>query len=426
MQNFLKKISLIFHDSSLRKRILFVVVALIIFRFLSTIPVPGIDPLKLQAFFNSSVGDVFGLFSIFSGGGLSNLSIVMLGVGPYITASIVMQLLTMIFPKLKEMYQEEGEAGRAKFTQYSRLLTVPLALIQGGGFLLLLQKSNVVTQLGSMGMITNIVVVVAGSILLMWIGELMTEFGIGNGTSLIIFAGIVANIPTLVSQSLITFSAGQIPLHLAFIVVALLVILGVVIVTEAERPIPVTYAKRVRGNKVYGGVSTYLPLRVNQAGVIPIIFALSLLIFPQMIFQYLATGFSSEVIKTVATFILNILKNGWFYSIFYFILVFLFTYFYTAVTFDPHDISENLQKNGSFIPGIRPGANTSQYIAKVLTRITMVGATFLGAIAVLPLAMKAVTGIQSLAIGGTALLIVVSVVIDLMKKIDAQVSMREY
>ena len=300
------------------------VVALIIFRFLSTIPVPGIDPLKLQAFFNSSVGDVFGLFSIFSGGGLSNLSIVMLGVGPYITASIVMQLLTMIFPKLKEMYQEEGEAGRAKFTQYSRLLTVPLALIQGGGFLLLLQKSNVVTQLGSMGMITNIVVVVAGSILLMWIGELMTEFGIGNGTSLIIFAGIVANIPTLVSQSLITFSAGQIPLHLAFIVVALLVILGVVIVTEAERPIPVTYAKRVRGNKVYGGVSTYLPLRVNQAGVIPIIFALSLLIFPQMIFQYLATGFSSEVIKTVATFILNILKNGWFYSIFYFILVFLY------------------------------------------------------------------------------------------------------
>ncbi|OHA45990.1 MAG: preprotein translocase subunit SecY [Candidatus Taylorbacteria bacterium RIFOXYD2_FULL_36_9] len=426
MQNFLKKISLIFHDSSLRKRILFVVVALIIFRFLSTIPVPGIDPLKLQAFFNSSVGDVFGLFSIFSGGGLSNLSIVMLGVGPYITASIVMQLLTMIFPKLKEMYQEEGEAGRAKFTQYSRLLTVPLALIQGGGFLLLLQKSNVVTQLGSMGMITNIVVVVAGSILLMWIGELMTEFGIGNGTSLIIFAGIVANIPTLVSQSLITFSAGQIPLHLAFIVVALLVILGVVIVTEAERPIPVTYAKRVRGNKVYGGVSTYLPLRVNQAGVIPIIFALSLLIFPQMIFQYLATGFSSEVIKTVATFILNILKNGWFYSIFYFILVFLFTYFYTAVTFDPHAISENLQKNGAFIPGVRPGQSTSEYIAKVLTRITMVGATFLGAIAVLPLAMKAVTGIQSLAIGGTALLIVVSVVIDLMKKIDAQVSMREY
>ncbi len=402
------------------------VVALIIFRFLSTIPVPGIDPLKLQAFFNSSVGDVFGLFSIFSGGGLSNLSIVMLGVGPYITASIVMQLLTMIFPKLKEMYQEEGEAGRAKFTQYSRLLTVPLALIQGGGFLLLLQKSNVVTQLGSMGMITNIVVVVAGSILLMWIGELMTEFGIGNGTSLIIFAGIVANIPTLVSQSLITFSAGQIPLHLAFIVVALLVILGVVIVTEAERPIPVTYAKRVRGNKVYGGVSTYLPLRVNQAGVIPIIFALSLLIFPQMIFQYLATGFSSEVIKTVATFILNILKNGWFYSIFYFILVFLFTYFYTAVTFDPHAISENLQKNGAFIPGVRPGQSTSEYIAKVLTRITMVGATFLGAIAVLPLAMKAVTGIQSLAIGGTALLIVVSVVIDLMKKIDAQVSMREY
>jgi len=426
MQNFFKKISLIIKDPSLRGRIIFVVVALVIFRFLSVIPVPGIDPLKLQAFFNSPTGDIFGLFNIFSGGGLSNLSIVMLGVGPYITASIVMQLLTMIFPKLKEMYQEEGEAGRAKFTQYSRLLTVPLALVQGGGFLLLLEKSGVVTQLTSLEMIANVMVIIAGSMLLMWLGELMTEFGIGNGTSLIIFAGIVSRIPTLISQSLITFSPSQVPLYLAFAVVALLIVLGVVIVTEAERPIPVTYAKRIRGNKVYGGVSTYLPLRVNQAGVIPIIFALSLLIFPQMIFQFLATGVSNGTINAIAKFILAALTNGWFYSIFYFILVFLFTYFYTAVTFDPHAISENLQKNGAFIPGVRPGLSTAEYIGKVLTRITLVGATFLGFIAVLPLAMKAITGIQSLAIGGTALLIVVSVVIDLMKKIDAQVSMREY
>ena len=426
MQKFFEKISLIVKDAGLRRRILFVAGALVVFRLLSTIPIPGIDPVKLQTFFNSPTGDVFGLFNIFSGGGLSHLSIVMLGVGPYITASIVMQLLTMIFPKLKEMYHEEGEAGRAKFTQYSRLLTVPLALIQGGGFLLLLEKSGVVTHLGMLGMLTNILVIVAGSVLLTWIGELMTEFGIGNGTSLIIFAGIVARIPSLVSQSLLTFSAGQIPLYLAFAVVALLIVLGVVIVTEAERPIPVTYAKRVRGNKVYGGVSTYLPLRVNQAGVIPIIFALSLLVFPQMIFQFLSTGVSNSVVHAVSTFILNILKNGWFYSIFYFVLVFLFTYFYTAVTFDPHAISENLQKNGAFIPGVRPGQSTSEYIGKVLTRITLVGAIFLGLIAVLPLAMRAITGIQSLAIGGTALLIVVSVVIDLMKKIDAQVSMREY
>jgi len=426
MQNFFKKISLIIKDPSLRNRIIFVVVALVIFRLLSTIPIPGIDPLKLQAFFNSPTGDVFGLFNIFSGGGLSKLSIVMLGVGPYITASIVMQLLTMIFPKLKQMYQEEGEAGRAKFTQYSRLLTVPLALVQGGGFLLLLEKSGVVSSLNSLEMITNIMVIIGGSILLMWIGELMTEFGIGNGTSLIIFAGIVARIPEFVSQSLITFSPSQIPLYAAFAVVALLVVLGVVIVSEAERPIPVTYAKRVRGSKVYGGVSTYLPLRVNQAGVIPIIFALSILLFPQMIFQYLTTAFSSGLVHTISSAILAVLKNGWFYSIFYFIMVFLFTYFYTAVTFDPHAISENLQKNGAFIPGVRPGQSTSEYIGKVLTRITLVGATFLGLIAVLPLAMKAITGVQSLAIGGTALLIVVSVVIDLMKKIDAQVSMREY
>jgi preprotein translocase subunit SecY len=426
MQNFFKKISLIIKDPSLRGRIIFVVVALVIFRFLSVIPVPGIDPMKLQAFFASPTGDIFGLFNIFSGGGLSQLSLVMLGVGPYITASIVMQLLTMIFPKLKEMYQEEGEAGRAKFTQLSRLLTVPLALIQGGGFLLLLQKSGVVTQLSSLGMITNIVVIIAGSLLLMWLGELMTEFGIGNGTSLIIFAGIVASVPTSLAQLLVTFTPSQIPLYIAFVVVALVVVLGVVVVTEAERPIPVTYAKRVRGSKVYGGVSTYLPLRVNQAGVIPIIFALSILLFPQMIFQFLATSVSNGTIKAISEGILAVLKNGWFYSIFYFILVFLFTYFYTAVTFDPHAISENLQKNGAFIPGVRPGQSTSEYIAKVLTRITLVGATFLGLIAVLPLVMKAVTGIQSLAIGGTALLIVVSVVIDLMKKIDAQVSMREY
>lgn len=425
MQNFFKKLSLIIKDPSLRRRIIFVVGALIVFRFLSVIPVPGVDPLKLQQFFASPAGDIFGLFNIFSGGGLSKLSIVMLGVGPYITASIVMQLLTMIFPKLKEMYQEEGEAGRAKFTQFSRLLTVPLALVQGGGFLLLLEKSGVVTQLGSLDMIANIMVVVAGSVLLMWIGELMTEFGIGNGTSLIIFAGIVSYIPTFVSQSFITFSPSQIPLYLAFATISLLVVLAVVIVTEAERPIPVTYAKRIRGSKVYGGVSTYLPLRVNQAGVIPIIFALSIMLFPQMIFQFLA-GASNAFVSSISTFILGILKNGWFYSIFYFVLVFLFTYFYTAVTFDPHAISENLQKNGAFIPGVRPGQSTSEYIGKVLTRITLVGATFLGLIAVLPMATQAITGIQSLAIGGTGLLIVVSVVIDLMKKVDAQVSMREY
>lgn len=423
MQEIWNKIKLAFNDSALRKRILFVIVALVLFRLLATIPIPGIDADKLAALFSGN--QFLGLLNLFSGGGLSNLSIVMLGVGPYITASIIMQLLTMMFPKLKALYHEEGELGRKKFSQYSRLLSIPLAIIQAFGFILLLKRQGVLLALLPFDMFVNIMVITAGSVLLMWIGELMTEFGIGNGVSMIIFAGIVAQIPTATSQLAFTFDPSQIPLYLLFTVATILIILGVVVVTEAERPIPITYAKRVRGMKVYGGVSTYLPLRVNQAGVIPIIFALSILLFPQMILNFLAT-IDNVTLHSVSNSLLKIVSNGWFYAIAYFVLVFLFTYFYTAVTFDPEAISTNLQKSGAFIPGVRPGGSTSDYISKVLTRITLVGALFLGLIAVLPLAMQAITGIQALAIGGTALLIVVSVVLDLIKKIDAQVSMREY
>jgi preprotein translocase subunit SecY len=331
-----------------------------------------------------------------------------------------------MIPSLKAMYQEEGEAGRKKFTQYSRLLTVPIAFFQGFGFLTLLAKSGVITNLGFMDMLTNIMVVTAGSVLLTWIGELMTEFGIGNGTSMIIFAGIVARLPTDISQAALSFDVSQIPTYILFAVGALLVIYGVVVVSEAERPVPVTYAKRIRGSKVYGGVSTYLPLRVNQAGVIPIIFAMSILLFPQMIFKFLASSAGNLTVKNVATVLNNFVSNSWVYAVSYFILVFLFTYFYTAVTFDPDQISKNLQQNGAFIPGVRPGQSTSEYLGKVLTRITLVGALFLGFIAVLPLIVKGITGITSIAIGGTALLIVVSVVIDLIKKIEAQITMREY
>ncbi|MDD4989543.1 MAG: preprotein translocase subunit SecY, partial [Candidatus Pacebacteria bacterium] len=271
----------------------------------------------------------------------------------------------------------------------------------------------------------NVIVIAGGSVMLMWIGELITEFGIGNGVSLIIFAGIVARIPTAMSQAFASFDPSQIPLYIAFVIAAALIVFGVVIITEGERPIPVTYAKRVRGMKVYGGTSTYLPLRLNQAGVIPIIFALSILLFPQMIFNFLSQS-GNATVNAVGSFVLSIIANKWLYAGFYFILVFLFTYFYTAVTFDPDSISENLQKNGAFIPGVRPGQSTSAHIYKILNRLTLVGALFLGAIAVLPLAMQAITGITSLAIGGTALLIVVSVVLDLMKKVDAQISMREY
>ncbi len=423
MEAFIHKFKLVVSDATLRSRILFVLAGLVMFRGLAAIPSPGVDPQRLAEFFSNN--QFFGLLNIFSGGGLSNLSIVMLGVGPYITASIIMQLLTVMSPKLKALYTEEGEIGRTKFTQISRLLTLPLAILQAFGFLILLQNQGILDHLNMVGFVTNILMVSAGSILLMWIGELVTEFGIGNGTSLIIFAGIVARIPAAISQVIFSFNAADIPLYLAFVVVALVIVYGVVVVTEAERPIPITYAKRVRGNKVYGGVSTYLPLRLNQAGVIPIIFALSILLFPQMILNVLS-NFHIGWVSKASDVMLSFLQKGWLYTALYFVLVFLFTFFYTAVTFDPDSISKNLQRNGAFVPGVRPGIHTSEYLAKVITRLTLVGAGFLGAIAVLPLIMRNLTGIQELAIGGTALLIVVSVVLDFIRRVDSQISLREY
>lgn len=423
METVWNKIKMIFTDKTLRSRILFVLIALVVFRLLSIIPIPGIDTLKLTAFINNN--QFLGVLNIFSGGGLSHLSILMLGVGPYITGSIIMQLLTIMSPRLKAMYQEDGEIGRKKFTQLGRVLTVPLAIIQGLSLIILLKRQGIIADLSLFNLFANVSVVVAGSVLLMWIGELISEFGIGNGVSLIIFAGIVANLPTEISQFLFTFDVAKLPIYILFLAVGLLIVAGVVVVSEAERPIPVTYAKQMRGDKVAGGTQTYLPLRVNQAGVIPIIFALSILLFPQLIGNFLA-GNSHAILAKISTGMLWFVNNVWLYSLFYFIFVFLFTYFYTAVTFDPDQLATNLQKNGAFVPGIRPGIATREYIAKILNRITMVGAVFLGLIAVLPLVVKAVTGITAFAIGGTALLIVVSVVLDLIKKVEAQLSMREY
>src|SRR3989344_528705 len=423
MQNFWHKIKLTWTDTTLRKRILFVLFALVVFRALAAIPIPGTDVDALARFLTNN--QFFGILNIFSGGGLSNLSIVMLGVGPYITSSIIMQLLTMMVPALKRLYHEEGEAGRKKFSQWSRLFTVPLAAIQGWSLLFILEQQNILFPLTVFDRITNLFIVVAGSILLMWLGELVTEFGIGNGVSLIIFAGIVSRLPTVVGELAFPFDVSQIPVYLGFAAAGLLVIAGIVLVTEAERPIPVTYAKRVRGMKMYGGGSTYLPLRVNSAGVIPIIFALSILLFPQMICTFLVR-FSHPVVAKISAVLSSFSQTSILYGALYFIFVFLFTYFYTAVTFDPEALSTNLQKNGAFVPGIRPGASTSDYISKVLTRITLLGEVFLGFIAVLPIIMQRLTGIASLAIGGTSILIVVSVVLDLMKKVDAQISMREY
>lgn len=410
-------------DSVLRKRILFIFFALVVFRALASIPIPGVDVSRFGELLSQN--QFLGLLNIFSGGGLNNLSLVMLGVAPYITASIIMQLGTILSKRLKALYHEEGEAGRKRFSQYSRLLSVPLAITQGFGLILLLTRQGIIAPFSPFDWVVNLAVVVAGSLLIMWIGELISEFGIGNGVSIIIFAGIVASLPGTLAQLAFSFDIAQIPLYIGFVAAAVAVVAGVVFITESERPIPVTYAKRVRGNKMYGGVSTYIPLRVNQAGVIPIIFALSILLIPQMIAGFVAQS-GNEMIRGIAEAVVSFLNNGWFYSSFYFILVFLFTYFYTAVTFDPNAIATNLQKGGAFIPGVRPGAQTSEHIAHILTRITFVGALFLGLIAVLPLVMQAITGITALAIGGTALLIVVSVVIDLIKKIDAQLSLREY
>lgn len=420
---FVRKLHIVVEDPILRMRVLFVLGALIVFRLLAAIPVPSIDASGVQAFLANN--QFLGLLNVFSGGGFSNLSIVMLGVGPYITASIVMQLLTVLVPKIKEMYQEEGDAGRARFMTYARYLTVPLALLQGFAFLLLLQQNGAIPPMDIETAIVNTLIVAAGSILLMWLGELITEFGVGNGVSLIIFAGIVAGLPSAFAQIAFAFDVSQVPTYLAFAALGIAITAGVVFITEAERPIPVTYARRVRGAKVMGGVSTYLPLRLNQSGVMPIIFGLSILLFPQMIATFVAQS-SISWLSAGAQAVVNGLANQWVYGVLYFLLVFMFTFFYTAITFEPHQVAKNLQKNGAFIPGVRPGHTTAEYLATIITRITLVGALFLGAIAVLPIILQGLTGITALTIGGTALLIAVSVVLDVVKKIDAQTSIREY
>lgn len=417
------KLKLLLTDRSIRKRILFVLGAFAFFRLLSAIPIPGVDQNQLAAFLSQN--QFFGILNVFSGGGLSTLSIVMLGVGPYITASIIMQLLTLMIPRLKEMNQEEGEVGRKKFAQYTRLLSVPLALIQGFSFLALLGSQGVLVDLSVFEKAVNLLVITGGAMLAVWIGELISEYGIGNGMSLIIFAGIVAALPGEVAQLQFSYTSGDLPLYILFAVIGLVVIAGVVFITEAERPVAVTYARQSRGMSTSSGATTYIPLRINMAGVIPIIFALSILLFPQVIANLFANS-SHAWLASISHFLTGFTQTSLAYAIAYFILVFVFTYFYTAVTFDPKQMAENLQKNGAFIPGIRPGDSTTAHVSHIVSRITLVGGLFLAIIAILPIVIQSITGITSLALGGTALLIVVSVVLDLMKKLDAQAAMREY
>jgi len=360
---------------------------------------------------------------------LDNLSVVMLGLGPYITAVIIFQLLTMIFPQLEKMYKEEGEAGRQKFNQYCRIATIPLAALQGYGMLTLFQRQGVIGGLSPTLLFTSILTIVAGALFLMWLGELISEKGVGNGVSLLIFAGIIADFPNSIRQMILqtqTAGAARIPSLVLFFVMALVIIAGVVLVNESRRNIPVSYAKRVRGMRLYGGVSTYLPLNINPAGVIPIIFALSIMLFPTMIANFL--GGAGGQVGAIAKSIGNFFENSLAYGVIYFLLVVLFTYFYTAVTFDPKAISTNLQKMGGFIPGIRPGESTAHFMYYILNRVLLIGALFLGTIAVMPSIVQVVTQVQQFRflIGGTSLLIVVSVVLETVRQINAQLQMREY
>lgn len=422
-----KKIIQIWRLADLRKKILMVLLLLAVTRVLAAVPIPGVNIGALRQFFSGN--QLFGLLDIFSGGGLSNFSIGMLGVGPYITASIIIQLLAIIIPSLGEL-QKEGEQGRAKVNQYTRYLTVPLAALQGFGTITLFSRGgaggvNILQSLTPPEWLIILLSITAGTMILMWLGELITEYGIGNGISLIIFAGIVAQLPGNVARGARIFDPSQLPTVIGFILIGLVVILGVVIMTEATRNIPISYAKRVRGNKLYGGVSTHLPIRVNTAGVIPIIFAISILLFPGVVANFLVNA-RTPAVAQIAKQITELFQNQTFYGIAYFLLVVAFTYFYTAVVFNPEDISDNIQKQGGFIPGLRPGRMTADFLFRVLNRITLAGAIFLGLIAVLPFLMQLVTKTQALTIGGTSLLIVVAVVIETVKQIESQLTMRDY
>jgi preprotein translocase subunit SecY len=413
-----------FRAPDIRRRILFVLGILIVFRALAHVPVPGADPAALQNFFNNNA--LFGLLDLFSGGGLSRFSVVGLGVNPYINASIIMQLMTGVIPSLQAL-QREGEYGRNRINQYTRYLSVPLAMLQSYGFLALLNSQGVLTtdfNLASFATLTQILTLTAGSVLLMWLGELITEKGIGNGISFIIFAGIVSRVPSGILRFLESPNVVQ---GLVFGIFAIVAVAAIVFITEGQRRIPVQYASRVRGRRMYQGGTTFLPLRVNQAGVIPIIFAVSILLFPSQIAGYF-TSSDIEVVKNVATFIVNTFgpQRPLIYGSMYFFLTVGFTYFYTAFTFKPDETAEQLRKNGGFIPGIRPGRPTQDYLARVVNRITVAGALFLGTIAVMPFVIGLFFPGTSLALGGTSLLIVVSVVVETMKQLEAQLLMRSY
>ncbi len=412
----------------LRKRLLWTALILVAYRLGVHVPVPGIDAVALKEFFDSMHNTLFGIFDMFSGGGLSNLSVFALGVMPYISSSIIMQLLQVVSPEIKRMAKEEGQAGRKKITQYTRYGTVLITIVQGFGLATVLESMQspltgapLVIMGGLSFKLVTVITMTAGTVLIMWLGEQITEKGIGNGISLIIFSGIVVNLPRALIQSFELIGAGTFSIFQAIILVVfmLAVLVGIVFVERAQRRIPIHYAKRQVGRKMYGGQTTHLPLKVNTAGVIPPIFASSLLIFP----------------ATVASFATTVpwLQRAaeWFspatvlYNVLFVTLIVFFCFFYTAIIFDPKDIAENLKKQGGFIPGIRPGIKTREYIDKVLTRITLWGAAYISLVCVIPQVLMRQFAVPFY-FGGTSLLIVVGVAMDFMSQIESHLISRQY
>jgi preprotein translocase subunit SecY len=419
-----------FKIPDLRAKILFTLGILLIFRFVATIPVPGVDRDTLAQLLQDN--QLLGMLNLFSGSTLTNFSVVAMGVYPYITASIIMQLMTPIIPRLTEL-SKEGNQGRQKINQYTNFLTVPLAFLQSFGQAAIMSQAGVLANFGlfnsdtALRSIAILVTLTAGTVFLVWLGQLITEGGIGNGISIIIFGGIVSGLPgavgTLVGGD--TLSRNLMGTT-AFVAIGLFTIIGIVMINEGQRRIPVQHAKRVRRGRVYGGGSTYVPLKVNSAGMIPLIFAVSIMVFPGMVAQFLETSGRVWVRDLAGTMASVFDPQNIIYQVVYFLMVVGFTYFYTMVLFQQQHIAENLQRQGAFIPGVRPGRNTDAYLTRVLMRITLVGAIFLGCVAVLPFIVAEITGVTALFLGGTSLLIVVGVAVDTMRQLEAQLMMRNY
>lgn len=423
MKNILSVFQKSFRTKEVRNKILFTAGIFIVFRIFAHIPVAGVNVESLKQLFSEN--QFLGLLDFFSGGTLANFSIMALGLNPYINASIILQLLTLVLPKLEQL-SKEGEQGRKKINQYTRMLTVPLAIGQAVGMYALLQNQNLIQTLSPIYLVSFIVTMTAGTMFLVWLGELITERGIGNGISLIIFAGIVGRLPVIFGQTVSTTTADDITNTIIFLALGVGVIAAIVFMNEAVRQIAVFYAKRVRGNKMYGGQTTHLPLRLNQAGVIPIIFAVSLVLMPSLVSNYFVASANATLRSIGETFVVWFSPEGLIYNALYFLLVVGFTFFYTAVIFNPKKIAEDIQKYGGFIPGIRPGAPTAHYLNYILTRITLAGATFLGIVAIMPNIVRFATGVENILLGGTGILIVVSVIIETVRSLEAQLVMRNY